>query len=136
MLLATALLASLATTDCPKDDSPAQCEKATLGPLDVCGEMTAAAKANDFDTLLGHTTAFTRSHFGRKEKMAIEGLHSLLVGLRCVKLTKQDDAASPPMALVWVYAPEGKSRDMPFVKEHDFWRFDYHQYELMHAKPK
>ena len=134
MLHALLLLASLTTSDAPRDDSPAACESASLGPLDVCNAMAAAAKARDFDTLVGHSAAFARSHFGRKEKLAIEGLHNLLIGVRCVKVSKEDDAGTPPRALVWVYAPEGKSRDFPFVKERDYWRFDYVEYEAMHGK--
>jgi hypothetical protein len=136
MLLALTLLAGLATTDCPKDDSPAKCEDPALGTMDVCNALTAAAKGPDFDALVGHTTAYARSRFGRKEKLAIEGLHGLLIGVRCVKITQENDTATPPRALIWVYAPEGKSRDMPFVKEHNFWRFDYEQYEAMHGKKK
>ncbi len=136
MIHALILLAAIAPTDYPKDGSPAACESAAQAAFDVCNAMTAAAKAEDFDTLLGHCTARTRSHFGEAEKLAVEGLHSLLVGVRCVRVSKQDDAATPPMTLVWVYAPDGKSRNMPFVKEHDLWRFDVDVYEKMHGKKR
>ena len=134
MLHALLIVAAFAAAGAPKDDSPAPCESASLGPLDVCTALATAAKTSDFDTILGHSTAYCRSHFGRKEKLAIEGLHNLMIGIRCVKISKQDDAATPPRATVWVYAPEGKSRDMPFVKEHDFWRFDFVEYEAMHGR--
>jgi hypothetical protein len=133
MLLALALLASLSTADWPKDDSPSPVEDAKLGPLEVCNAMSDAAKKNDFDALIGHTTAYVRTRFGRKEKLAIEGMHSLLVGVRCVRVSKEDDDASPPRAMIWIYAPQNKSRDLPFVKEHGFWRFDYDQYRVLHG---
>ncbi|MBS2033116.1 MAG: hypothetical protein JST54_34910 [Deltaproteobacteria bacterium] len=134
MIVALALLSQLSIGDWPKDTSAAPKENPTLGPLEVCEAMTKAVKDGDMDALVGHCTAYGRSRFNEKAKVALKGLHSLLVGVRCVRLDHEDDKSDPPHALIWIYAPEGKSRDMPFVKENGFWRYDQQTYEQMNKK--
>lgn len=136
MVLPLALIASLAWAECPKDDSPAAFESATQGPLEVCNAIADAAKSKNMEVVLSHSTAFVRSHFGRKEKFALEMMHGLLVGIRCVKVSHRDDVSTPARAFIWVYAPQGKSREVPFVREHDFWRFDFQEYQLLQSQAR
>jgi hypothetical protein len=134
VLFALSLVASLSMGGWPKDASASPVENASWGPMEVCDAMTGAVKAGDMDTLVGHTTAYARARFSEKTKFALKGLHSLLIGVRCVRLDMDDEKSDPPRAQVWVYAPEGKSRDLPFVKENGFWRYDQETYEKQHGK--
>jgi hypothetical protein len=133
-VIALPLLAALSLAGWPKDASPSPVEKAELGPLEVCSAMAQAVKDANMDALVGHTTAYSRQRFGEKAKLALKGLHGLLIGVRCVRISSEDDAASPARAMVWIYAPQGKSRDLPFVKEAGFWRYDHETYERLHKK--
>lgn len=130
MANALVVLALLSLGTWPKDASKAPVEDPSLSPMQVCDAMTRAVKAGDLDTVVGHTTAYARQRFSEKTKLALKGLHNLLIGVRCVRIDQQDDHA----ALIWVYAPEGKSRDLPFVVENGFWRYDQQRYEQMHKK--
>src|SRR5690242_898915 len=108
----------------PKSDAPAPVEDAKQGPLDVCAALIRSAKDDDIDAMLGHATAYARTRFAEGDRLALRAAHDLLISLRCVRVSSEDDAAKPAQALVWVYAPRGKSRDVPFVKENGYWRFD------------
>jgi len=105
-------------------------EDAAAGPLEVCNAIVQAAKADDFDGVIGRATAYSRNKFGKLEKLQIRAAHSYLVGARCVKLTSSDERS----ALIWVYIPDHQSRDVPFVRENGFWRLDQQRYETMHSK--
>jgi hypothetical protein len=134
VLVALSLAASMALGSWPKDASAATAENPALGPMEVCEAMAKAVKDGDMDTLVGHCSVYGRNHFSDKAKLALKGLHSVLVGVRCVRVDNEQDQGDPPRALVWIYAPEGKSRDIPFVKENGFWRYDQQQYEVLHKK--
>lgn len=134
MLVALPLLAALTLGDWPRNDTAAPGEDAALGPLEVCNAMTAAVKRGDLDAMMAHTTGYARTRFSERTKIALKGLHSLLIGVRCVRVDQLDDKATPARAMIWVYAPENKSRDMPFVKENGFWRYDQQRYEELHKK--
>ena len=134
MLVTLALLSQLSIGDWPKDASAAPAENPALGPLEVCDAMTKAVKDGDMDTLVGHCTQYGRTRFNEKAKVALKGLHSLLIGVRCVRIDAEDDKSDPARATIWIYAPEGKSRDLPFVKENGFWRYDHQTYEQLHKK--
>lgn len=128
------LVALLVLGSWPKDASKSPVEDAGMTPMQVCDAMTKAVKDGDLDTLVGHTTAYARQRFSEKTRVALKGLHGLLIGVRCVRVDQEDDAGEPKTALIWVYAPEGKSRDLPFVLENGFWRYDQQRYEQMHKK--
>lgn len=134
MILALPLVAALTLNAWPKDDSKAPAEDAAQSAMDVCNAMTKAVKDADMDTLVGHTTAYARQRFGEKTKLALKGLHSILIGVRCVRYDDLDEKSDPNRASIWIYAPEGKSRDLPFVKENGFWRYDHQRYEELSKK--
>jgi hypothetical protein len=46
----------------------------------------------------------------------------------CVKVSSEDDKATPPTAEVWIYVPNHKSRNMPFIREAGYWRLDWDKY--------
>ena len=137
MIFALPLLLALNLGDWPRDASPAPVENASQGPMEVCNAMVKAVKAGDLDGLVGHCTAYGRQRFSGKTKVALHALHGLLIGVRCVRVDGEQgstDGGAPTSALIWVYAPEGKSRELPFVKENGFWRYDHQQYEALHGK--
>ena len=133
-MLLTLLLTQLAFTEVPPNADRWAREDAALGPLQVCELLVKAAKDDDFDGVAGRSTAYSRAKFGQKQKLEIRAAHNYLVGTRCVKISAQDDKAEPATALVWVYIPQQKSRDVPFVREAGFWRLDQKRYEELRAK--
>lgn len=134
MIATLSLVAALTLSAPPIDASKAPCEDPSLTPLQVCEAMTAAVKRADMDVLVGHASAYARKRFTEKTRLALKGLHGLLVGVRCVRVDSIDTQSEPQRALVWVYAPEGKSRDLPFVQENGFWRYDHERYEQLNKK--
>jgi hypothetical protein len=133
-LITLSLIAALTLAGAPTDDSKAPCEDAALSPFQVCEAMTAAVKGADMDVLVGHSSVYSRRRFNEKTKLALKGLHALLIGVRCVRVDSLDEKSDPRRALIWVYAPDGKSRDLPFVMENGFWRYDHERYEQLNKK--
>ena len=133
-MITLSLIAALTLAGAPTDASKAPCEDAALTAFQVCESMTDAVKKADMDVLVGHSSAYSRKRFNDKTKMALKGLHALLIGVRCVRVDALDDKSDPQRALIWVYAPQGKSRDLPFVMENGFWRYDHERYEQLNKK--
>ena len=131
-LPAWALAASLIAGAFPATADPAPGEDAKLGPMEVCAEMADAAKESDFDRIVAHSTAYARQRFSEKDRVALKAAHAVLISVRCVRIDQQDEGH----ALVWVYAPDHHSQDLPFVKENGFWRFDEQRWEQLRKDRK
>jgi hypothetical protein len=132
VLPALALASSFLVHAYPTTADAAPGEDAKLGPMEVCAEMADAAKKSDFDRIVAHSTAYARQRFSEKDRVALKAAHAVLISVRCVRIDRQDDA----QALVWVYAPDGHSQDLPFIKESGFWRFDEQRWEQMRKDRK
>ena len=123
-----ALLLATALTDYPRDARKAPAEDPSMDPIAVCKAMVAASKAQDIDTFIGFTTSYARKNFDAASRLAVRESRIVLKEVICVRVSKEDDAATPPTADVWIYAPNKKSRNMPFLRENGFWRLDWDKY--------
>jgi hypothetical protein len=120
-------LLSVALGPVPKNDDPAPGEDKKMGPMDVCNDIADAAKKDDVNRLLAHVTKFGRERFGEKERVAVKAAHHLFVGVKCVRIDQQDESS----ALIWVYAPDHQSQQMPFLRVNGYWRLDEERWEQM-----
>jgi hypothetical protein len=127
-MLPLAAAAALALATYPRDASKAPAEDASMDPIAVCKALVAASKAQDIDTFIGFTSSYARKNFDAASRLAVRESRIILKEVICVRLTSEDDKANPPSALVWIYAPNHKSRNMPFIRESGFWRLDWDTY--------
>ena len=134
-MIALGLVASLLLTDYPHDASKAPAEDAKMDPIAVCKALVAASKAQDIDTFIGFTSSYARKNFDTATRIAVKESRMVLKEVICVKISSEDDTATPPTADVWLYVPNHKSRNMPFIKEAGFWRLDWDKYWHSSSSP-
>ena len=132
--LATALLLApaVARADYPHGPGLAPMENPSIGPLEVCNEILAASRGGDIDAIVSRTTIYARQKISAFDKLLIRLAHSRLAESRCVKVTEEKG----DQALVWVYAPNGHSANMPFLREENVWRFDQQRWEALRHQGK
>src|ERR1035437_6496052 len=112
-----ALVAALSLSGYPHDASKAPAEDAKMDAMAVCKALVEASKSGDTDTFIGFTSSYARKNFNAASRLAVRESRMVLKEVLCVKIALQDDAATPPTAEVRLYVPNGKSRNMPFIRE-------------------
>ncbi|MBS2029691.1 MAG: hypothetical protein JST54_17460 [Deltaproteobacteria bacterium] len=131
-MAALALAPAVARADYPHGPGLAPQESAKLGPVEVCNEMLAASRVGDIDALVARTTIYARQKISSFDRLLIRLGHSRLAESRCVKTTEEKG----DQAMVWVYAPNGHSANMPFLREEGVWRFDQQRWEALRHQGK
>ena len=132
VMAALVLAPAVAHADYPHGPGLASQENPQLGPVEVCNEMLAASRIGDIDALVARTTIYARQKISGFDKLLIRLAHSRLAESRCVRTTDEKG----DQAMVWVYAPNGHSANMPFLKEEGVWRFDQQRWEALRHQGK
>jgi hypothetical protein len=102
-------------------------ESPQQGPLQVCEQMLKASRDGNVDDLIAHTSVYARERFNTWERFLVGAAHNRLAESRCVRVLSQDGDT----AQVLLYAPNGNSAPMPFLKEEGVWRFDQQRWEQL-----
>ena len=123
---------ALAWADYPHGPGLAPMERASIAPVDVCNEMLAASRAGDLDGLVARTTIYARQKIGAFDRLLLRLARGRLSQSRCVAAVEEHG----DQVQVQIYAPNGNSSQMPFVREEGVWRFDQQRWEALRHQGK
>lgn len=121
-----------ARADYPHGPGLAPMERAGIGPVEVCNEMLAASRAGDLDGLVARTSIYARQKIGAFDRLLLRLARGRLAQSRCVRV--KEDLGDKVQ--VEIYAPNGNSSQMPFLREEGVWRFDQQRWEALRHQGK
>jgi len=108
-------------------------ESPKFDPVEVCNQMIRAEKDGRYDDLISRTSAYARARLSSWDRFLLKLARSRLAESRCVRVTEKPDADH---AMVLIYAPNGHSAPMPFLREEGVWRFDQKRWEELRHQGK
>jgi hypothetical protein len=132
-LTACLLAPAPALADYPHGPGLAPVESPRFDPVEVCNQMIRAEKDGRYDDLIARTSCYARARLTSWDRFLLKLARSRLSESRCVRITEQSD---PDHVMVLIYAPNGHSAPMPFVREEGVWRFDQKRWEALRHQGK